>query len=362
MTSGSYSDAGVRSADEIPAFGRMLDALRRTFDLRPEGRGRPALDFGHYANVLDLGNNLGLAISTDGVGTKILVAQMLGKYDTIGIDCVAMNVNDVVCVGAEPVAIVDYIAVERTDGALLDELGAGIAAGAEQANVAVPGGEIAQVPEMLHGVKREGEAFDLVATCVGTVALDAIVTGEAMRPGDAVVGLASSGLHSNGYTLARKVFFEDAEWQAGQHVAEFGRTLGEEMLEPTRIYVRPTLQMLAELDVRALAHITGDGFTNLSRLEAPVGFELDALPDAPAVFALLQRLGDVADEEMFRVYNMGVGFCAVVPDEQAERAVEIARSHGIDAWRIGRCVRDPQRSVRIAQRGLVSEGTRFRRA
>ena len=354
----TYGEAGVQPS---PGLGRVLDVLRGTFGNRRGLAGEPVLDFGYYANVLRLTDTLGLAISTDGVGTKLLVAEMMGKYDTVGIDCVAMNVNDIVCVGAEPVAMVDYIAVERLDERQLREIAVGLEEGARQAHISIPGGELAQVPEMIRGAGDAGEAFDLVGTAVGVVPLDRIVTGERAQPGDVLVGYASSGIHSNGLTLARKVLLDERrEWTVETHVAELGRTLGEELLEPTRIYVGLVLELLRRVDVRALFHITGDGFLNLRRIPALVGFEIDKLPPLPPIFDLIRSAGGVGDAEMYRVFNMGIGFCAVVPQNDAAAAVAIAKDLGIDAWVLARCVADEAKTVRLRPLGLVGTGGEFR--
>ena len=222
---------------------------------------------GHYASVIRIDERTGIALSTDGVGTKLLVAEQLGRFDTVGIDCVAMNVNDVICVGAEPLAMLDYIAIERADPEVCEQIGVGLARGAELAGVEIPGGELAQLGEMVRGV-------DVSGACFGTVALDSIVDGSAVQPGDPVIGLPSSGLHSNGYTLARSALEglpldEDPE-------GRLGRPLGDELLEPTEIYVKPVLELLrSEVEVRGLAHITSGGLGNLLRLAAEVGYEID---------------------------------------------------------------------------------------
>ncbi|MBF6599598.1 MAG: phosphoribosylformylglycinamidine cyclo-ligase [Dehalococcoidia bacterium] len=354
MTS-AYGRAGVRTTEELGGFPRMLDALRETFALRAGRDGAPLLDFGLYANVLDLGNNTGLAISTDGVGTKLIVAGQLGKFDTVGIDCVAMNANDIVCVGAEPVAMTDYIAIDRDDPEVLAQVAVGLRRGAELAGISIPGGEIAQVREMVNGV-------DLVGTCVGLVPVDRIVTGARIARGDAIVGFASSGIHSNGLTLAREVLVGERTTRLAQHVAELGRTLGEELLEPTTIYVGLALRLLRELDVHALAHITGDGFLNLARFSPLVGFRIESLPEAPAIFRLIEREGQLDAAELYLVYNMGVGFCAVLPEADVERALRIGRDCGIAGWRIGTCTDDADRTVTVAPAGLRSEGGHFVRA
>src|SRR5512134_4042712 len=199
MSEPTYSSAGVNTVKEEAALAGLLTWVGKTLAF---GRHRPALDFGYFASVLDLGNGTGLALSTDGVGTKLLVAEMLDRYDTVGIDCVAMNVNDLLCIGAEPLAMLDYIAVQEADPQMLEAIGKGLYEGARQANISIPGGEIAQVRELIQGV-REGRGFDLAGACVGTVPMDRIIVGQDIRPGDVVIGLRSSGIHSNGLTLAR---------------------------------------------------------------------------------------------------------------------------------------------------------------
>jgi phosphoribosylformylglycinamidine cyclo-ligase len=270
-----------------------------------------------------------------------------------------MNANDVVCVGARPISMVDYIAVQTADPGLLGALAKGLCAGAELAGINIPAGEIAQVRELIHGA-RDGFAFDLVGTCIGTVALDRILIGQAVRPGDLVVGLASTGVHSNGFTLARAVL-ERAGLRYADHIAELGTTLGDALLTPTAIYVKEALAMLdAGLAIKAFIHVTGDGFLNLTRVAAPVGFVVDRLLPVPPILELIQRHGAVPDAEMFRVYNMGVGFCVVVDARDAVRAEQIARHHGKTAAIVGYAVDDPDRRVWIPQRRLVGRGDTFR--
>ncbi len=350
--------AGVGAAGS--GLSALLRWIRPTFD--HPGAPRPALDIGYFANVIPVAPNLGIAISTDGVGTKLLVAQAAGRYDTVGIDCVAMNVNDVLCVGARPVALVDYIAVEEADAELLGPLGQGIARGCELAGVSCPGGELAQVREMIRGA-RPRRAFDLVGTAIGTVALERILSGDAVRAGDVLLGVASSGLHSNGFTLARRALLERGGLPLDGHVAELGGTLAEELLRPTQIYVRPVVDVLdAGLPVRALAHITGDGMFNLVRTARAVGFDVEQWPAPPPIFDLVQRLGDVADEEMFRAFNMGIGFCLVVARDGADRVRRLLEEHGLVVHVLGRATDDPERTITIRSRGLVGRGGRFVRA
>jgi phosphoribosylformylglycinamidine cyclo-ligase len=218
-----------------------------------------------------------------------------------------MNVNDVICVGAEPIAVLDYIAVEEADPAALEQIAIGLRAGAEAAGVEIPGGELAVLPELIRG-HPSPHGFDLLGFCIGLVDLDALVTGAAIEPGDAIVGIPSNGIHSNGLTLARRVLGED----------------DERLLEPTAIYVRAVRDLLdSAVEVRGLAHITGEGFLNLLRLEAGAGYLIDQPLPVPAVFEDIAERGGVDAAEMHEVFNMGCGFCCVVPAEDAEEAVSI---------------------------------------
>jgi phosphoribosylformylglycinamidine cyclo-ligase len=323
----AYAKAGVDQGAADSAVAGLVRALG-AIEL-----GRPPRQVplpGHYASVIRIDERTGIALSTDGVGTKLLVAEQLGRFDTVGIDCVAMNVNDVICVGAEPLAMLDYIAIERADPWVCERIGVGLARGAELAGVEIPGGELAQLGEMVRG-------FDVAGACFGTVALDAIIDGSAVRPGDAIVGLPSSGLHSNGYTLARAALEglpldEDPE-------GRLGRPLGDVLLEPTEIYVKPVLELLrSEVEVRGLAHITSGGMGNLNRLAAEVGYEIDAPLPAPPIFELIQERGNVSDKEMGEVFNMGCGFCCVVAAAHEAAAVELMRRHYPEARTIGRTV------------------------
>src|SRR3712207_79687 len=255
---------------------------------------------------LEVAPNLGIAVGTDGVGSKLIVAEQTGRHDTVGIDCVAMNVNDIVCVGAEPFALVDYIAVEQADPDALAAIGQGLKRGAELAGVEVPGGEVAVLPDLIRG-HPSPHGFDLTAACIGTVALDAIVTGAACAPGDALIGLPSTGLHSNGYSLARRALEGLALDERPDALG--GASVADVLLEPTAIYVRAVLELLRSgPPVHGLAHITGGGLQNLTRLAAPVGFAIEAPLPAPPVFELVQRLGDVPPAQMWDVFNMGCGF------------------------------------------------------
>ena len=347
-----YGSAGVDADAAEAGLAGLVRHIRATWPAGAEGlgaiKGRP----GYFASVVDFGG-MGVAICTDGIGTKALIAQMTGRYDTVGIDCVAMNVNDLICVGARPVTLVDYIAVERAEPAMLEALGAGLAEGARLAGVSISGGEIAEMRDVITGAVP-GMGFDLAGTAVGVVDLDAVNAGAAVRRGDSIIGIASSGIHSNGLTLARRVFFETAGLTVADHVPDLGETVGEALLRPTHIYVCEALDLLASgVPVNALVHITGDGFLNLTRIEAKVGMRLDALPAPPPVFSAIQRLGGVADAEMYRVFNLGIGFCVIVPLEHEARAIAILGAHGKACQRIGTVVDDAQERVWIEPAGLV---------
>ena len=347
--------AGVRAPG--PGLAALLRWIRPTFDYAPGAR--PTMDIGYFANVVPVASNLGIAISTDGVGTKLLVAEAVGQFDTVGIDCVAMNVNDVLCVGARPVALVDYVALEESTPEMLGPLGQGLARGCELAGVTCPGGELAQVREMLRGV-HPGRAVDLVGTAIGTVALDRVLTGDAVRSGDVLLGLESSGLHSNGFTLARHALLGEGRLALDAHVPELGTTLADELLRPTRIYVKPVLAVLeAGLPVHALAHITGDGLFNLVRTARPVGFDIERWPEPKPIFSLVQKLGGVPTAEMYRAFNMGVGFALVVAPDGADAARRSLEAAGETVHVLGTAVEDPERTIRFRPRGLTGRSGRF---
>jgi phosphoribosylformylglycinamidine cyclo-ligase len=344
--SDAYATAGVDTDAADRAIGALVGVLR-TIDTGRTARTVPLP--GHYAAVLEVAPNLGIAVGTDGVGSKLIVAERTGRYDTVGIDCIAMNVNDVICVGAEPIAVVDYLAVERTDPDVFEAIGRGLKAGAELAGVEIPGGEVAVLPELIRGHPSPG-GFDLTAACFGTVALDRIVTGADCAPGDALIGLPSSGLHSNGYTLARRVL--EPLGLDHRPAALDGASVADVLLEPTVIYVRAVLELLRSgLPVHGLAHITGGGLANLLRLSDRVGFEIEAPLPEPPVFGLVREHGAVPEAELWGVFNMGCGFIAVVPESSANAAVALLAAHHPGAARIGAVTADPGR-VGIPPRGV----------
>jgi phosphoribosylformylglycinamidine cyclo-ligase len=353
IAANQHKAAGVDIAEADAGLNNIISRITATWPR--SGFGAVQLPIGYFANVLDIGG-IGLAITTDGVGSKAMIADMMKKYDTIGIDCIAMNVNDLLCVGARPVSLVDYIAVEKADAAMLDGIAIGLAEGARQSNISITGGEISQLRDVVRG-------FDLVGAAVGTVPLDRILVGRDTEPGDVVIGIASSGIHSNGMTLTRRVFFQEAGAKIDTHFAELGCSVGEELLRPTIIYVPEVLEILDKVSsVKALMHITGDGLLNLPRVDAEIGFVINDLPEPPPLFGLIEKLGGVSRAEMFEVYNMGIGFCVVVAKDDADRTLEILARYGRQASVIGHAVADPTKSVQLPREKLIGAGKKFRSA
>lgn len=354
----TYQKVGADTGKEEIALERLIKLVRTTFDFR-DSIGKPLIGIGHFAGLINIGGGNSLAIKTDGVGTKVFIAQIMDKYDTIGIDCVAMNVNDIICVGAEPLSLVDYIAVQDPDPDLIEQIGKGLVEGCRLARITLVGGEIAIMPEMIQG-QREKKGFDLVGMGVGMVSTDKIITGDKIEDGDAILGLASSGIHSNGLTLARNVLLDKMKFSVDDYKDELNRTLGEELLEPTKIYVKEILEMISNgLRVKALAHITSAGFLNLQRVTKNYGFRINSLPEVPPIFKLIQEFGPVTPEEMYEVYNMGIGFCVILPQDEVDDAMQIAGKHDSDSYKIGHAFKDPEKKVIIEEIGLVGTVDRF---
>lgn len=345
-TPSSYREAGVDIDLVSGIHRRIADILRRTFTFRQGRYGEVLTEIGHYAGLLKIGGEKVLALHVDGVGTKVLVAQMVGRYDTIGVDCVAMCVNDVVCLGVEPVALVDYLVVEEPREDLIIPIIEGLARGAEEAGVAIVGGETAVMKDVIKSV-REGFGFDLAAMCIGIGYASRLIYGDKVSVGDKIVGLASSGIHSNGLTLARKILLENH--RVDEYIDELGSTVGEELLKPTRIYVKPVLEVIRQFEIHGLAHITGGAFTKLTRIGriANVGFNLNSMPNPPPIFNVIQREGRVTDREMYRTFNMGVGFCIIAPPEEAEDIVNHCERLGYDSQIVGEVVEERGVKVKV---------------
>jgi phosphoribosylformylglycinamidine cyclo-ligase len=333
----TYAKAGVDIDKKSSSIAALVDHLK----YKRKGLGKPIDLPGHFTGLIDFGD-YALTLCTDGVGTKLLVADALRKWDTVGIDCIAMNVNDTICVGSAPIAFVDYIAIDRPDEKVTSELGKGLEAGAKMSDMTIVGGEIAVLPELVKG-------FDLAGTCLGAVKKNKIITGDRIRPGDALVGLPSSGIHSNGLTLARKIF-EQSGVGYKQKVKGLSRSVGLELLEPTTIYVRQVLSLLDKFEVHGMANITGGGLRNLIRLKKGVGFEIeDPLRPSP-IFKVMQGLGNVSDQEMYQIFNMGMGYCIVVPGRQADA---VAKAAGKGAKVVGHAVK--KEGITVPEMGLRYE-------
>ncbi|MER5394710.1 phosphoribosylformylglycinamidine cyclo-ligase [Saccharopolyspora sp. NPDC002686] len=333
----TYAAAGVSIEAGDEAVEKMRPWAKRA--TRPEVLGSLGGFAGLFQLKLDRWKEPVLASSTDGVGTKLAVAQAVDKHDTVGIDLVAMVVDDLVVCGAEPLFLQDYIAVGKVVPDRIAELVKGISEGCVQAGCALLGGETAEHP----GMMAPGE-YDISATGVGVVEADAMLGGDKVRPGDVVIAMGSSGLHSNGYSLARHVLLDLARMPLEGHVEEFGRTLGEEMLEPTRIYAKDCLALAAEAGVRTFAHITGGGLAeNLARV-IPSGLTavLDRGSWTPApVFRMIAQRGRVEAEEMERTFNMGIGMVAVVTAEDVDRALAVLTARHVPAWVLGEIAKQP---------------------
>ncbi|MBA3043767.1 phosphoribosylformylglycinamidine cyclo-ligase [archaeon] len=305
----TYAESGV----DIFAEEKTVSSLVKMVKTGRKGFGKALNIKGHYAGLVDFGK-YALTLCTDGVGSKVIIADEMKKWDTIGIDCIAMNVNDCICVGATPVAFVDYLAMEKPNQRIAEQIGIGLNRGAKLSNMSLVGGETALLPELIHG-------FDLAGTCLGYVEKKNIITGEKIRPGDVIIGLRSSGIHSNGLTLARKIF----ENRFHDRFPKSNKKIGEILLEPTRIYVKEILEVIKKFRVHGLAHITGRGVRKLLRLNKNVGYCIDNPFRPLSVFELIQETGNVDDREMYQTFNMGMGFCIIASEKEADRIVDMLK-------------------------------------
>jgi phosphoribosylformylglycinamidine cyclo-ligase len=354
-----YASAGVDEEREQDVFARaMRPWLARTKVSSPLVTSITGLASGYFATLMHLPPGPALALTTDGVGTKILLAREAGRWESIGIDCVANNVNDVICVGAVPLALLDYIATDRIEEDVFEAIARGLYRGAEQAGIAIPGGEIAQVGAMLAPAGGGPPMLDLVGTAVGALPPGREpVDGSQVREGDVVLALPSSGLHSNGYSLARRAL---ASLSLDDEVPGTGQRLADALLEPTRVYVRAAEALWqAGVTPRGLAHISGGGLLNLARLAADVSYILDALPPAPPVFALIAEAGAIAPETMYATFNMGTGFCVVVSPPEKDTALDALRGAGEHPVVAGSVTGRPGKYVSIPSAGLLGHGDVF---
>jgi len=344
----TYKDAGLDLDKYNEAMERLPSMLARTYTprvLRLDGgfAGLFSLDFSNALFARRYKDPV-LVSCTDGVGTKLKVACLAGVHNTVGIDLVAMSVNDALCLGAEPLFFLDYVAMPKDDPPLLEQIVEGIAAGCLQSDCALMGGETAIMPDLY----AQGD-YDLAGFCVGVVERSGIIDGRAIAPGDVLVGIASSGLHSNGYSLVRKVVFEAAGLKIHDHVPELGATVAEALLRPTQIYVRPIRQVLGHYRVKnvvhGIAHITGGGLLeNLERIlpeRVQAVIERNSWP-VPPVFGWIQRLGEIDQPEMDRVFNMGIGMVLVVSAYYADSIRQQLSDCGLESWNIGFTRAGPQ--------------------
>jgi phosphoribosylformylglycinamidine cyclo-ligase len=321
----TYKDAGIdiRKIKQSQAtIGRLIASTHRL-----QKRVKTLSGFGHYAGIVEIPGGKLVATHTDGVGTKVIISQMMKKYDTIGIDCVAMNVNDIICIGAVPISFVDYIAANRNEHEIFKKIVQGLVKGAKKAQVPIVGGETAIMPDVITG---KDFMFDLAGMVVGLLDKQDMILGDMITPSDIIIGVRSSGLHSNGYSLARKVLL--SKYSLKDKIKGLG-TLGDALLEPTEIYVNPVLESIEECDIHGLAHITGGSFTKLLRLKK-TGYMIDNMPEPPEIFQLIEN-EDVEKEEMYKTFNMGIGFCLIVPEEEGELIESIFKKHGLKSRQIG---------------------------
>jgi phosphoribosylformylglycinamidine cyclo-ligase len=377
-TPSTYVAAGVDEEREQTAFGRVMRPwLARTHVKSPMVTSITGLSSGYFATLMHLPPGPPLALTTDGVGTKILLAREAERWEPVGVDCVANNVNDLICVGAVPLALLDYIATDRIDESVLDEIARGLFLGAELAGIAIPGGEIAQIGAMLADSAGGGPMLDLVGTAVGALppaAGGAIAAeggapvyrqpldGSAVQPGDVIIGLPSSGLHSNGYSLARHALFTKGGMSLTNLVPATGRRLVDALLQPTRVYVQAAEALWAAgITPHGMAHISGGGLLNIARLAADVSYELDTLPPAQEIFALIAERGQIGPDTMYATFNMGIGFCVVIAESDLQPALDALRQIGEDGTRIGHVTAVRGKSVSIPSLGLTGRGDAFAR-
>ena len=324
----TYKSAGVdikKIKQSQAEIGRIIQSTHKL-----QKKAKITHGFGHYAGIVEIPGGKLLATHTDGVGTKVIIANMMKKYDTIGIDCVAMNVNDVICIGATPISFVDYIAANKNDKVIFKKIVQGLARGAKKAAVPIVGGETAIMPDLFSG---KGFSFDLSGMVTGILSKKQMVLGKSIKSGDVIIGMASSGLHSNGYSLARKVLL--SKYSIKDKIKGVG-VLGNSLLAPTEIYVKPVLEALEKCKIHGLAHITGGAFTKLLRLKK-IGFDLHSMPKTPPLMQLIQDRG-VKHDEMYKTFNMGIGFCVIAPKDEAAQIKSIFKKHKLSSQEIGNVV------------------------
>lgn len=305
MSGWTYAKSGVDIDQKSSAIKALVDEL----GYKRNGIGQAVRMSGLFASLIDFGD-MYITMATDGVGSKLMIAEALNKWDTVGIDCIAMNVNDTICVNAEPTSFVDYIAIDKPNEDVTREIGIGLQKGAELSNMEIVGGEIAVLPEIINGV-------DLSGTCLGYVKKDNIITGDKCAEGDLIISLRSSGIHSNGLTLARKVVeANNIAWT--DKVSGLPKSIGEELLTPTEIYVRQVLEITSEHTVHGLVDITGGGLRNILRMKEGLRYVISDPVEPAPIFKKIQELGEVEDKEIYQTLNISMGFTIIAPADDAE--------------------------------------------
>nr|WP_330368685.1 phosphoribosylformylglycinamidine cyclo-ligase [Alkaliphilus metalliredigens] len=337
----TYEEAGVNVQEGQRAVNLMKESVKSTFTKGVLG------DIGGFGGLFALDpremEKPILVAGTDGVGTKLKLAFMMNRHDTIGEDCVAMCVNDILCQGAKPLFFLDYIATGKLKAEVVAEIVQGIANGCKKAGCALIGGETAEMP----GFYQKGE-YDVAGFTVGMVEEKNLITGKEISQGDIMIGISSSGVHSNGFSLVRKLFFEDKQYSVDQYVDGLGETLGEALLRPTKIYVKPILEVLQQEKIKGMVHVTGGGFyENIPRI-LPEGIDANVHLDtwqAPPIFQFIQQEGQIEQDEMFSTFNMGIGMIVVVERSAGEKVVQLLQELGEEASIIGEMVRGSKQVV-----------------
>jgi len=324
----TYKKSGVdisKTKQSQKSIGKLISSTHKL-----QQKAKIAHGFGHYAGIVEIPGGKLLATHTDGVGTKVVIANMMKKYNTIGIDCIAMNVNDIICIGATPISFVDYIAANKNDEKIFKKIVEGLVTGAKRSAMPIVGGETAIMPDVIEG---KGFAFDLAGMVVGLVEKKEMVLGNKIKEGDVIIGANSTGIHSNGYSLARKAILK--KYSVKDSVKGVGN-IGEALLKPTEIYTKPVLEIIKKSKVNGLAHITGGSFTKLLRLKH-IGYQIDSLPKLPPIMSLIEEQG-VNSEEMYKTFNMGVGFCVIANKKESEKIQKIFKKYKIGSKEIGRII------------------------
>lgn len=326
----SYSKAGVNLQKIRSLQTDIGNSIKKSYSF--QRIGEVISGFGHYSGLIKLESNV-IALHSDGVGTKVLISQKLKRFDTIGIDCIAMNVNDIICTGSEPFGFVDYIGLKSPNQKMVNNLMKGLVEGAKTARVAIIGGETAVVSDLISG--NSEYAFDISGTAIGFAKYDQLILGNNIKIEDRIIGVESNGLHSNGFTLARKVL---SKYPLSHTPRFLTKSIGEELLLPTRIYVRPVLEIIQNSNIvlHGLAHITGGSFSKLKRLNKKMRFNLSNLPSPKGIFKQIQRDGKIDTTEMYNTFNMGIGFCLVVPKKYVDKAIDIFDKYNMPAFEIGK--------------------------